>query len=110
MEFWSASEDDPFFQMEFDEKAEPTSAQTGAVPAAKKPRKKRVTISHEAAREMRTWLFEHRHYPRLTNLQESYFMQKYCLTRREVRTAFNNRRQRVLPRFGAFGMWAAFGR
>jgi hypothetical protein len=46
--------------------------------------------------EMTEWIMEHLDDPWLTEKQEQYFSEKYGLTRRQVKMAFNNRRQRIV--------------
>jgi hypothetical protein len=45
---------------------------------------------------MNKWILEHTKNPFLTKGDEDYFMTKYGLTRRQVKTACNNRRQRII--------------
>jgi hypothetical protein len=59
------------------------------------PKASRVCFSPEAQREMSTWIVEHLQDSRLTREEENYFMTKYGATRKQIRTAFNNRRQRI---------------
>jgi hypothetical protein len=54
------------------------------------------TISAEACREMNDWILSHIKNPFLTKNEEDYFIIKFNLTRKQVKTAFNNRRQRMI--------------
>jgi hypothetical protein len=56
----------------------------------------RGTISTEARREMNSWILKHINNPFLTKDEEDYFIIKFKLTRQQVKTAFNNRRQRMI--------------
>jgi hypothetical protein len=56
----------------------------------------RKSISAEAQLEMNEWITEHIRHPFLTTEEEDYFMAKYGITRRQVKTALNNRRQRIV--------------
>jgi hypothetical protein len=56
----------------------------------------RQPVPAEARCEMNQWIMSHTSHPFLSNKDEEYFMGKYGLTRRQVRTAFNNRRQRII--------------
>jgi hypothetical protein len=58
--------------------------------------KQREKFTREARNEMRNWMKEHWESPYLRKEEENYFCAKYGLTRRQVKTAFNNRRQRIL--------------
>jgi hypothetical protein len=55
----------------------------------------RLVMPLEAHREMKNWILGNITRPFLTRDEENYFMAKYAMTRQQVRTAFNNRRQRV---------------
>jgi hypothetical protein len=94
MDFWNICEEDDLFKLVLE-------LPTGTAPATPKEQqkrhKKRIQISEEANKAMSDWLIEHENYPRLSKLEENSFMERYGLTRKEVKTAFNNRRQRVLP-------------
>jgi hypothetical protein len=59
------------------------------------PKASRVRFSPETQREMSIWIIEHLQNSRLTREEENYFMTKYGATREQIRTAFNNRRQRI---------------
>jgi hypothetical protein len=65
-------------------------------PGMTSPRASRVRFSPEAQREMKTWIIEHLQDSRLTREEENHFMTKYRATRKQIRTAFNNRRQRIV--------------
>jgi hypothetical protein len=54
------------------------------------------TVTKEAGREMNQWIRHHLQCPFLTKAGEEYFMTKYGITRRQVKTGFNNRRQRII--------------
>jgi hypothetical protein len=101
MDFWNICEEDELFKLEFDFLTDTgddfAPNPSAALKEQQKHRKKRILISEEANKEMSDWLIEHEKSPQLTRAEENFFMQKYGLTRREVKTAFNNRRQRVLP-------------
>jgi hypothetical protein len=56
----------------------------------------RQPISSQARCEMNQWVIDHANSPFLSKEKEDYFMEKYNLTRRQVKTAFNNRRQRII--------------
>jgi hypothetical protein len=56
----------------------------------------RRPISAQARCEMNQWVIDHAGNPFLSSETEEYFMGKYGLTRRQVKTAFNNRRQRII--------------
>jgi hypothetical protein len=60
------------------------------------PAEARGTISAAARDEMNKWIIDHMKHPFLTKEEEEYFMAKYAITRRQVKTAFNNRRQRIV--------------
>jgi hypothetical protein len=53
-------------------------------------------ITAEARREMTDWIIHHLPHPFLSKEQEDYFIIKYSLTRRQVKTGFSNRRQRIV--------------
>jgi hypothetical protein len=54
------------------------------------------TIKNEAHREINDWIQQHMQHSFLTKADEDYFMAKYGIPRRQVKTAFNNRRQRIV--------------
>jgi hypothetical protein len=66
--------------------------QGNSLPRMRAPR---VEFSVEAREEMSNWVCEHLQHPFLTREMEDYFMLKYNMTRKQVKTAFNNRRQRI---------------
>jgi hypothetical protein len=70
--------------------------QVQSKPGMTSPRASRVCFSPEAQKEMNTWIIEHIHDSRLTSEEENHFMTKYGVTRKQIRTAFNNRRQRIV--------------
>jgi hypothetical protein len=45
---------------------------------------------------MNQWILHHLQCPFLTKADEKYFMVKYGITRRQVKTGFHNRRQRII--------------
>jgi hypothetical protein len=49
--------------------------------------------------EMSKWILSHLPDPFLAKEDENYFMAKYAMSRKQVKTAFNNRRQRVAGPF-----------
>jgi hypothetical protein len=53
-------------------------------------------ITAAARAEMNAWVVDHIQNPFLTKEDEDYFMVKFSLARRQVKTAFNNRRQRIV--------------
>jgi hypothetical protein len=59
------------------------------------PKASRVRFSPKAQREISTWIIEHLQDSRLTREEENYFMTKYGATREQIKTAFNNLRQRI---------------
>jgi hypothetical protein len=92
MDFWSLCDEEEFFNLDFTEAFVPTNPSEEQA----KARKKRIHISQEANLEMTEWVLGHESYLRPTRADENYFMQKYGLTRYEVKTAFKNRRRRIV--------------
>jgi hypothetical protein len=45
---------------------------------------------------MNDWIRQHMQHPYLTKAYEDYFMAKSGISQRHVKTAFNNRRQRII--------------
>jgi hypothetical protein len=62
-------------------------------PARKPPRK---TFSDEAHQAINLWLKMNLQHPYMTKGQEDWFIARYSMTRSELRTALNNRRQRFI--------------
>jgi hypothetical protein len=56
----------------------------------------RHPIPEQARSEMNEWILANIANPFLTKDQEDYFATKYGITRRQVKVAFNNRRQRIV--------------
>jgi hypothetical protein len=56
----------------------------------------RRPLSKEATCEMNQWIITHAVRPYLTKQEVHYFMTKHGLTRRQVKIAFNNRRQQII--------------
>jgi hypothetical protein len=56
----------------------------------------RRSLSKEATCEMNQWIIAHAARPYLTKEEVHYFMTKHGLTHRQVKIAFNNRRQRII--------------
>jgi hypothetical protein len=54
------------------------------------------TVTKEACREMNQWSLYDLQCPFLTKAEENYFMVKYGMTCRQVKTAFHHRRQRII--------------
>jgi hypothetical protein len=52
--------------------------------------------SQKAGREMNQWILHDLQCPFLTKVEESHFMVKYGMTRRQVKTGLNNRRQWII--------------
>jgi hypothetical protein len=52
----------------------------------------------EAQLDMVKWIYSHLANPFLAKEDEDYFIAKYGMTRAQVKTAFNNRRQRLVGR------------
>jgi hypothetical protein len=59
------------------------------------PARKRTSFPDEAQVEMSRWIRDHFTDPFLSREEETAFMVKYGITRKQVKTAFNNRRQRL---------------
>jgi hypothetical protein len=59
----------------------------------------RGIFTKEAQIEMSNWITQNWECPFLKKEEEDYFCTKHGLTRRQVKTAFNNRRQRILAPF-----------
>jgi hypothetical protein len=62
-------------------------------------RRPRAVFPVEGHREMAQWLMENIDFPFATKEIENRFIAKYGMTRKQFRTAFNNRRQRLVPSF-----------
>jgi hypothetical protein len=91
MDFWFLCDEEEFFKLDFGT----TFVQTNPSDEQAKARKKRVHISKEADLEMTLWVFGHQSSLRPTSADVIYFMEKYGLTRYEVKTALRNRRRRI---------------
>jgi hypothetical protein len=57
----------------------------------------RTVFSAAAQREMEKWMTTNADHPFPTQEIEDRFILKYGMTRKQVKTAFNNRRQRLIP-------------
>jgi hypothetical protein len=63
------------------------------------PQSQRTVFTLEFQREISRWFIQQISTPLQTKATENYFIVKYGLTRRQVKTAFNNRRQRLVVPF-----------
>jgi hypothetical protein len=67
--------------------------------APSKPREENThssTVTKESGREMNQRILHYLQCPLLTKAEEDYFMINYGMMRRQVKTGFNNRRQRII--------------
>jgi hypothetical protein len=81
-----------------DPKEEPAAEVPGS-PEPENSSRKRMSFPNEALMEMSRWIGEHLSDPFLSREEETFFMVKYGITRKQVKTAFNNRRQRLAVPF-----------
>jgi hypothetical protein len=59
-------------------------------------KRQRAVFPVQAHRELANWILTHRDFPFASREVENHFITKYSMTRQQVKTAFNNRRQRLL--------------
>jgi hypothetical protein len=63
------------------------------------PESQRTVFTLEFQREISQWCMQNMTTPLRTKTTENYFIVKYRFTRRQVKTAFNDRRQRLVDPF-----------
>jgi hypothetical protein len=78
---------------------QPQPQQQEPVQLSGHPESQRTIFTLEFQREISQWFMQNMNTPMQTKDTEDYFITKYGLTRRQVKTAFNNRRQRVIVPF-----------
>jgi hypothetical protein len=61
--------------------------------------RQRTTFPVEAQCELTDWIMKNHNCPFASKEVENHFIVKYGMTRKQVKTAFNNRRQRLLAPF-----------
>jgi hypothetical protein len=58
-------------------------------------KRQRAVFPVQAHRELADWIMTHGDFPFAPREVENHFITKYSMTRKQVKTAFNNRRQRL---------------